>query len=110
MSRTAASTDSAIAEQHLGDLNGVQRRTFSQVVTREEQREADKKKANPARIWVQIATGSNPKALAFDYNRFAKRNAALFKGKSGSTAEWGQTRRLLVGPPDDARPGQPEDQ
>jgi len=60
--------------------------------------EADKKKANPARIWVQIATGSNPKALAFDYNRFAKRNAALFKGKSGSTAEWGQTRRLLVGP------------
>lgn len=60
--------------------------------------EAAKKKANPARIWVQIATGANPKALAFDYNRFAKRNAALFKGKSGSTAEWGQTRRLLVGP------------
>ena len=42
--------------------------------------------------------GSLLKALAFDYNRFAKRNAALFKGKSGSTAEWGQTRRLLVGP------------
>jgi hypothetical protein len=60
--------------------------------------EAAKKKANPARIWVQIATGANLKALAFDYNRFAKRNAALFKGKSGSTAEWGQTRRLLVGP------------
>ncbi|SBV32038.1 Sporulation related [uncultured Sphingopyxis sp.] len=60
--------------------------------------EAAKKKANPARIWVQIATGANLKALAFDYNRFAKRNAALFKGKSGATAEWGQTRRLLVGP------------
>ncbi|MFC3785353.1 Flp pilus assembly protein TadD [Sphingopyxis italica] len=60
--------------------------------------EAAKKKANPARLWVQIATGANLKALAFDYNRFAKRNAALFKGKSGSTAEWGQTRRLLVGP------------
>src|SRR3546814_16964517 len=56
------------------------------------------KKAHPARLWVQIATGSSLKALAFDYNRFAKRNAALFKGKSGSTAEWGQTRRLLVGP------------
>src|SRR3546814_11069121 len=40
--------------------------------------EAAKKKANPARLWVQIATGSNLKALAFDYNRFAKRNAALF--------------------------------
>ncbi len=60
--------------------------------------EAARKKANPARVWVQIATGANPKALAFDYNRFAKRNAALFKGKAGATAEWGQTRRLLVGP------------
>ena len=38
------------------------------------------------------------RALAFDYNRFEKRNAALFKGKAGATAEWGQTRRLLVGP------------
>ena len=60
--------------------------------------EAAKKKANPARIWVQIATGANLKALAFDYNRFAKRNSALFKGKAGATTEWGQTRRLLVGP------------
>ncbi|MBW8295014.1 MAG: SPOR domain-containing protein [Sphingopyxis sp.] len=60
--------------------------------------EAAEKKAHPARTWVQIATGANPKALAFDYNRFAKRNAALFKGKSGGTADWGQTRRLLVGP------------
>lgn len=59
---------------------------------------AAKLKAHPARIWVQIATGANPKALAFDYNRFAKRNAALFKGKAGATADWGQTRRLLVGP------------
>ena len=60
--------------------------------------ETARKKANPARIWVQIATGANPKALAFDYHRFAKRNATLFKGKAGATAEWGQTRRLLVGP------------
>jgi Flp pilus assembly protein TadD len=60
--------------------------------------EAAKKKANPARLWVQIATGANEKALAFDYNRFAKKNADLFKGKAGATAEWGRTRRLLVGP------------
>ena len=59
---------------------------------------ADEKKANPARLWVQVATGANPKALGFDYNRFAKKNAALFKGKSGASAEWGKTRRLLVGP------------
>ncbi|WP_317153224.1 tetratricopeptide repeat protein [Sphingopyxis indica] len=68
--------------------------------------EAERKKANPARIWVQIATGSDLKALAFDYNRFSKRNAALFKGKSGSTAEWGQTRRLLVGPFKDRKSAQ----
>src|SRR3546814_19989066 len=55
--------------------------------------EAEKKKANPARLWVQIATGSNLKALAFDYHRFAKRNAALFQGQPGSTAEWGQASR-----------------
>ena len=60
--------------------------------------EAAEKKANPARIWVQIATGANAKALAFDYGRFAKKNAALFKGKSAATTEWGKTRRLLVGP------------
>ncbi|WP_256837502.1 tetratricopeptide repeat protein [Sphingopyxis sp. KK2] len=60
--------------------------------------EAAEKKANPARLWVQIATGANAKALALDYGKFAKKNAALFKGKSGGSTEWGRTRRLLVGP------------
>lgn len=60
--------------------------------------EAAQKKANPARLWVQIATGANEKALAFDYNRFAKKSPDVFKGKAGATAEWGRTRRLLVGP------------
>ncbi len=60
--------------------------------------EAAKKKANPSRIWVQVAAGANQKALAFDFNRFAKKNTALFKGKDGGSTEWGRTRRLLVGP------------
>lgn len=60
--------------------------------------EAAQKKANPARLWVQIATGANEKALAFDFNRFAKKSPDIFKGKAGATAEWGRTRRLLVGP------------
>ncbi|WP_260582596.1 tetratricopeptide repeat protein [Sphingopyxis sp. PET50] len=60
--------------------------------------EAAEKKANPARLWVQIATGANAKALAADYGRFAKKSPALFKGKSGGSTEWGKTRRLLVGP------------
>lgn len=60
--------------------------------------EAAEKKANPARIWVQVATGANPRALATDYGKFAKKSPDVFKGKSASTAEWGKTRRLLVGP------------
>ncbi|MGH6653528.1 MAG: SPOR domain-containing protein [Sphingopyxis sp.] len=60
--------------------------------------EAAEKKANPARLWVQVATGANVRALAADYAKFAKKNAALFKGKSGGSTEWGKTRRLLVGP------------
>jgi len=67
--------------------------------------EAAKKKANPSRIWVQVAAGSNQKALAFDFNRFAKKNAALFKGKDGGSTEWGRTRRLLVGPFKDKKAG-----
>lgn len=68
--------------------------------------EAAEKKANPARIWVQVATGANAKALATDFGKFAKKSPALFKGKSGATAEWGKTRRLLVGPFKDRKAAQ----
>ncbi|MET0361007.1 MAG: SPOR domain-containing protein [Sphingobium sp.] len=54
-------------------------------------------KANPARIWVQIATGKDPAALAFDMRRLRKTYAVLATEDS-FTAEWGATRRLLVGP------------
>jgi len=68
--------------------------------------EAAEKKANPARIWVQIATGANAKALATDFGKFAKKSPALFKGKSSGTAEWGKTRRLLLGPFKDRKAAQ----
>ncbi len=68
--------------------------------------EAAAKKASPARIWVQVATGANAKALATDFGKFAKKNAALFKGKAGGTTEWGKTRRLLVGPFKDRKAAQ----
>ena len=68
--------------------------------------EAAEKKANPARVWVQVATGANARALALDYGKFAKKSAELFKGKSGATAEWGKTRRLLVGPFKDRKAAQ----
>ncbi|MDO9370395.1 MAG: SPOR domain-containing protein [Sphingopyxis sp.] len=68
--------------------------------------EAAEKKANPARVWAQIATGANARALATDFGKFAKKSPDLFKGKSGATAEWGKTRRLLVGPFKDRKAAQ----
>jgi Flp pilus assembly protein TadD len=68
--------------------------------------EAAEKKASPARLWVQVATGANAKALATDFGKFAKKSPAVFKGKSGGTTEWGKTRRLLVGPFKDRKAAQ----
>ena len=68
--------------------------------------EAAEKKASPARLWVQVATGANARALATDFGKFAKKSPDIFKGKSGATAEWGKTRRLLVGPFKDRKAAQ----
>lgn len=62
--------------------------------------EAERKaliKANPSRNWVQIATGREVAALAFDLRRLRRTYAAL-ADVEGWTTEWGATRRLLVGP------------
>lgn len=57
---------------------------------------------NPSRIWVQVATGRDKKALAFDWRRMTKDDAALFKGRKAFTSTWGQANRLLTGPFDTA--------
>lgn len=54
--------------------------------------------ANPARTWVQIATGRDVDALAFDLRRLRRTYADVLGNETGWTAEWGATRRLLVGP------------
>ncbi len=53
--------------------------------------------ANPARIWVQIATGE-ANGLGFDYRKLTKNNPILFKAQKPWTSPWGKTARLLVGP------------
>ncbi len=53
--------------------------------------------ANPARFWVQIATGE-ASALTYDYRKWTKKSADLFKAQSGWTSAWGKTDRLLIGP------------
>lgn len=54
--------------------------------------------ANPQRYWAQVATGRNPKALAFDWRRLQREGGALLARRDAYTAKWGQTRRLLTGP------------
>jgi len=54
--------------------------------------------ANPARIWVQVATGKDVDALAFDLRRLRRTYSDAIGEQTGWTAEWGATRRLLVGP------------
>jgi Flp pilus assembly protein TadD len=54
--------------------------------------------SHPSRIWVQIGVGRNEGAIAFDWRKFTRENAALFKGQKASTSEMGRTNRILVGP------------
>ncbi len=53
---------------------------------------------NPSRIWVQVATGRDRKALASDWRRMVKDDPEVFRGKAPFTSAWGQTNRLLTGP------------
>jgi hypothetical protein len=56
------------------------------------------KPAHPSRIWVQVGTGRDPRALAFTWRGLMKENPELFRGKSASISDWGRTNRLLTGP------------
>ncbi|MGB7408477.1 MAG: SPOR domain-containing protein, partial [Pontixanthobacter sp.] len=57
----------------------------------------------PRRYWVQVATGRDRDALAFDWRRISREAGDLLEGKDGFTARWGQTNRLLAGPFDNGR-------
>lgn len=52
----------------------------------------------PSRVWVQVATGKDLKALAFDWRRFGKKAPELLAKRDGYTAKWGESRRLVTGP------------
>ncbi|MBS0480834.1 MAG: SPOR domain-containing protein [Proteobacteria bacterium] len=57
-----------------------------------------KEPSHPSRIWVQVATGRDKRALAFDWRRLVREDAAAFKGRKPFVSAWGQTNRLLTGP------------
>lgn len=56
------------------------------------------KPAHPSRIWIQVGTGRDIKALGFTWRALVKDNPELFRGKSAWTSDWGRTNRLLAGP------------
>lgn len=56
--------------------------------------------AHPRRIWVQLATGRDVDALAYDWRRFARRAPDLLGEFEPHVTPWGQANRLLAGPID----------
>ena len=64
--------------------------------------EAPPPPAHPARHWVQVATGRDRSALAFDWRRIARRSESLLDGKGPFVTPWGVANRLLAGPYDSA--------
>ncbi|MXO84710.1 tetratricopeptide repeat protein [Altererythrobacter aurantiacus] len=53
---------------------------------------------HPARIWVQVATGQDKKALRFDWRRLSRNADGALADYKPFTSRWGQTNRMLVGP------------
>lgn len=80
------------AEQGAVDLAKIE-------VPREEPPEPEPKlPEHPARIWVQLATGRDLKALGFDWRRLARKAPDELSGFEAHTTPWGQANRLLAGP------------
>ena len=47
---------------------------------------------------MQVATGRDTGALAFDWRRLKREAGGLLDRSSAFTAKWGQTNRLVIGP------------
>lgn len=81
--KTAAATEAAAAAQLAKD---------------EKAKEAAAAKANPARLWVQVATGSNPRGLGLTWRKIREANATLLKPYGGYSLAYKATNRVLAGP------------
>ena len=69
-----------------------------QAAKREKAEKEAAAKRNPARIWVQIATGRNNSGLGLTLRRIRSENEVALKGLSGWSASYKATNRILVGP------------
>ncbi len=66
--------------------------------TKEAADKAAAAKKNPARIWVQVATGANESGLSGTWKRIREKAPGVFKGHSASVVPFRSTNRVLVGP------------
>lgn len=57
----------------------------------------------PSRHWVQVATGRDTDALAFDWRRIKRSAGGLLDEHEPHIASWGRTNRLVAGPLPSAR-------
>jgi hypothetical protein len=66
------------------------------------EKEAEEKavlaKRNPARVWVQVATGANERGLPGTWQKLREKAPDVFKGRSAASVPFRSTNRLLVGP------------
>lgn len=58
------------------------------------------KPVHPSRIWVQVATGKDVKALGFDWRRITRAGGDAVGALKPHTTRWGASNRLLAGPID----------
>lgn len=58
------------------------------------------KPVHPSRVWVQVATGKDVKALGFDWRRISKSGGDALAKLKPHTTRWGAANRLLAGPVD----------
>jgi Flp pilus assembly protein TadD len=95
-----AKPDAATAKPAVGAVDISKIKPVRVVPKTEEPKAKAKPKppANPQRFWVQVATGRDLKALAFDWRRLQREGGTLLAKRAAYTAKWGQTRRLLTGP------------
>ncbi len=70
----------------------------AQVAKDEKAKLAAAAKANPARLWVQVATGSNARGLGVTWRKIRDGNEKLLKPYSGYSVAYKTTNRVLAGP------------
>jgi Flp pilus assembly protein TadD len=64
----------------------------------EKAKKAAAAKVNPARLWVQVATGSNERGLAATWRKIRDANTTALKPYGGYSVSFRSTNRVLAGP------------